>query len=241
MNPNYIRISAKEWNEPIHRIISTDRLLEIFTQEKNTLCAPHKWEDPFENILERVWYRKHTGGPSFQFPLRGRSYGQCWTRQSNHDAAWRCYSPNRNGVQLTTTIRKLYTSLENTQNEYGTISCFIGRVSYHNERWFANKERIANYFSESTHAQVQTLLWKRDTFRWEKEVRLLFLDPRNENHGDYFKYSIQPAELYSCITLDPRMTPELADSYTQVIRKMNYNGDIIHSTLYRAPHLEISV
>ena len=241
---NYIHIAPdpRGWNTPIYRFITIDRLIELFAQRANTLVAPRKWEDPFENILERVMYRSKSDGKSFKFPLRDRAYGQCWTLRPDHDAAWRCYLPSKNGAQLTSTIRKLYISLKNAEQQYPAMSCFIGRVAYHKEKWFSDTTRIARYFKRGgTRRHVETLLWKRDTFRWEKEIRLLYLDPHAHTHGDLFSYDVDPCNLISHVTLDPRLTKHLADSYSTVLRNLGFGGPILHSSLYRAPDMEIPV
>jgi hypothetical protein len=88
---------------------------------------------------------------------------------------------------------------------------------------------------------VETLLWKRDAFRWEKEIRLLYIYPHAHTHGDLFCYEIDPCAVITHITLDPRMTNDLADSYSKVLRKLGFEGEILQSSLYRAPNIEIPV
>ena len=239
---NYIRITRNDWNTPIYKFITLDRLVELFVQKHNTLVAPRKWEDPFENILERVLYRKKNDGTLFKFPLRDRAYGQCWTLHPDHDSAWRCYLQDKNGAQLTSTIRKLYISLKNAENQYPMMSCFIGRVAYKKESWFSDPLRIARYFRRGgTQRHVDTLLWKREAFRWEKEIRHLYLDPHAQTHGDLFHYAVDPCALISDVTLDPRLSKQVADSYSTVLREIGFEGNIKQSSLYKAPDLEIPV
>lgn len=238
---NYIRITRNDWNTPIYRFITLDHLEELFVQKHNTLVAPRKWEDPFENILERVLYRK-SDGTLFKFPLRDRVYGQCWTLHPDHDAAWRCYLPDKNGAQITSTIRKLFIRLKKGVNRHPWISCFIGRVAYKKESWFLDPSRISRYFRRGgTQRHVDTLLWKRKAFLWEKEIRLLYLDPHAQTHGDLFHYDVDPCALISDVTLDPRLSKQIADSYSADLRKIGFEGNIKQSSLYRVPDLEIPV
>ena len=197
--------------------------------------APCKWDDPFENILERVRYRRKSDGQQFLFPLRDCAYGQCWTLRPDHDAAWRSYLPDKNGAQITSTIRHLYLSLKQSQNQYPLLACWIGRVTYHEKKWFS-RSLLARVFKEGgTRRQVDTLLW-------EKEVRLLYLDPRRHSHGHSFHYPINPRALISRVTLDPRMPEHLAKSYTKLLGdKLGFAGKIVQSSLYRCPNMEISV
>jgi hypothetical protein len=236
---NYIRITHNDWNTRIYRFIPLDRLVELFTLKHNTLIAPYKWDDPFENILERVIYHRKSDGACFKFPLRDRVYGQCWTLHPDHDAAWRCYLPDKNGAQVTSTIRKLYISLKNAEDRH-SLSCFIGRVAYKNESWFLDPFRIARYFKRGgTERHVDTLLWKRKAFRWEKEIRLLYLDPHAKTHGDFLNYDVDPYALISDITFDPRMSEQVVDSYSKVLLEIGFKGKIRQSSLYKAPDLEI--
>lgn len=240
---NEIRITRRDWWRPVHRYVSVEHFLELFVRRQNTLVAPRKWDDPFENVLERVRYRRKTDGTTFPFPLRDRAYGQCWTLREDHDAAWRCYLPGRHGVQITSTIRSLYISLQHAEPSYPTMSCFIGRVAYHKKAWFSDLSRIARIYKRGgTRRHVETLLWKRDSFRWESEVRLLYLDPRNRTHGDLFRYPVDPRTLITRVTFDPRMSTDLAGVFEQLLRnKLEYPGEIIHSSLYTGPNMEISV
>ncbi len=239
---NQIRIKRHDWNTPVFHFITMERLIELLVQKHNTLVAPHKWDDPFENILEQVVYRNKSNGNVFRYPLRDSTYGQCWTLRPDHDAAWRCYLPDGNGAQLTSSVKTLFLSLHNSQDEYQTLSCFIGKVAYKKQEWFADPARIARYFKKGgTENHVDTLLWKRDAFRWEREIRLLYLDPRNHSYGNLFRYTVDPSALISCITLDPRMTKEMSDSYTKMLRKLKFTGDIVQSSLYAAPDMEVPV
>lgn len=242
MIENYIRVTQNDWSAPIYRFITLDRLVDLFVQKHNTLVAPRKWEDPFENILERVLYRGKRDRTLYKFPLRDRAYGQCWTLHPDDDVAWRCYLPDKNGAQITSTIRKLYISLKKAERQYPVMSCFIGRVAYKKESWFSDPLRIARYFRQGgTQRHVDTLLWKREAFRWEKEIRLLYLHPHARTQGDLFPYPVDPFALVSAVTLDPRLSTQIADSYSTVLREIGFEGNVVQSSLYKAPNLEIPV
>ena len=48
---NYINIDLTVKDQYIYRIISVDRLHELFSNNQNSLVSPKKWEDPFENFI----------------------------------------------------------------------------------------------------------------------------------------------------------------------------------------------
>lgn len=242
---NYIRISRNEWETPIYRFTTVDRVLQLIVQGQNTLVSPRKWKDPFENILSRVPCRK-INGESFMHPHRDRVYGQCWTMIEETDATWRMYVPDENGVRLKTTIRKLHQSLHRSQDAYASISCFIGRVEYKTEDELSaclsnRKWNNEHFLGVGSQGQAESLLFKREAFTPEEEIRLIFLDPHNRGKSDYYHYPLNPSDEILQITFDPRMEDSLYDTYSSILRKYRYSGDIGKSTLYQLPISEIPV
>lgn len=242
---NYISINRSEWPTPIYRFTTVDRLLQLVVESENTLISPRKWKDPFENILSRIPCRK-ANGELYMHPLRERVYGQCWTLVEETDATWRMYVPDENGVRMKTTIRKLHQSLHRSLDSYNSISCFIGRVEYIDEneliarlsdrKW--NKEHFVDVGSQG---QAESLLFKREAFFPEQEIRLIYLDPHNIGRDDFYSYKIDVSNFIEQITFDPRMKDNLYNTYSKIIRKHGYSGDIGKSALYRLPVSEIPV
>jgi hypothetical protein len=198
MRDNYIRITQRERSAPVYRFTTIERLLNMVVQKTNTLVTPRKWEDPFENALAMHIRLLRPDGSTSPYPLRNRAYGQCWTLTKETDASWRMYVPSGKGVRLRSTIRKLYKSLENRcPVPYASMACFIGRVEYRSGEGitvlFNNKEWVnRNFRGQGTHGHVDTLLLKRTEFEPEAEVRLLYLDPQNKDHGDFLHLSDRP-------------------------------------------------
>jgi hypothetical protein len=89
---NYIDIDLNLKNQYIYRIISIDRLFELFANNENVLVSPKKWEDPFENFISKSKVLK-TDGEIVDFDFRNEIYGQCWSQHKVSDAMWRIYSP----------------------------------------------------------------------------------------------------------------------------------------------------
>ena len=225
--------------------MKVEDFLQLVVQSQNTLVSPRKWDDPFENILSRVACRK-PNGDLHKYALRDRVYGQCWTLVEESDATWRIYVPNGNGVRLKTTIRNLHQRFYKSFNSYGSISCFIGRVDYLSEdkllalfsdpKW--NKE---NLFCGNSQGQAKSLLFKREAFRHEQEIRLIYLDPHNIGVNDFYSYQINLSEFIEQITFDPRMEKKVYNTYLSIVNKYGYSGDIGKSTLYDLPVSEIPV
>lgn len=234
---NYIDIDQQEYSKNIYRIFTIDRLVEIFEQKENALVKPGLWDDPFENFILNIPIKHKTGQVS-KSTLRKRGYGQCWTLNIESDAMWRIYSPDKNGVKIQTTIRKLFQSLYSAQTSYASISCFIGKVKYY------SKEEIKKLVSDRIEGrkqfdgnigQARSLLFKRNAFRHEKEIRLIYLDPHNQANSNIYLYSCDPLSLIDRITFDPRMSPRLYNIYKKHLKGIGYRGTLVQSSLYRPP------
>ena len=247
MKNNYIRISQRERSSPVYRFTTIERLLNVAVQRTNTLVSPRKWEDPFENALAKHIRLLRPDGSASPYPLRNRAYGQCWTLTKETDAAWRMYVPSGKGVRIRSTIRKLYTSLEKRcPVPYASMACFIGRVEYKSGEeitaLFNDKEWVnRNFRGQGTHGHVDTLLLKRKEFEPEAEIRLLYLDPHNKNHGDLFTYLTEPYSVIEEVTFDPRMERNVMRDVQSILRSYGFAEEINKSGLYKAPDIEICV
>jgi len=239
---NYINIALNEGNTPIYRFTQIKWLLDSIMQKNNTLLSPRKWNDPFENALAREIRLSRPDGSTSPHPLRNRVYGQCWTLTPETDAFWRMYAPHGDGVRLRSTVRKVYQSLERSQDLHA-ISCFIGRVQYKTEKEITASWANQQFVGQGTRGHVETLLLKRMEFQPESEVRLLYLDPHNTDYGDVFSYKIKPSSMILIleVTLDPRMTDSLFDTYKSILLSAGFAGEINKSTLYRAPKITLTI
>jgi hypothetical protein len=247
MKSNYINIPLPERSAPVYRFTTIERLLDMVVQKTNTLTAPRKWDDPFENALAVYLRLRRPDGSTLAYPFRNRVYGQCWTLTKETDAAWRMYVLKDSGVRIRSTIRKLYTSLEKEcPLPFAPMAGFIGRVKYRSGEeitaFFNDEEWVnKNFRGQGTHGHVDTLLLKRTEFVLENEVRLLYLDPHNEDHGDFFPYRIDASSVIEEVTFDPRMGATQCSTYESILKKYGFAGDINKSELYKAPDIKICV
>jgi len=203
---NYIDLDLEIKDQYIYRIISLDRLYELFSIKQNVLVSPKKWEDPFENFIMNSKARL-PDGEIVSLGFRNNFYGQCWTRHKASDAMWRIYSPESNGVRIRTTVPKLAASLATTLGEWKNVQCFIGKVKYLNNSKlmaFANNV-FKRHINPPAHILAKTLLVKRPAFRHENEVRLLYFEKENGKTGVIYKYDIDPLSLIDQIMIDPRV------------------------------------
>lgn len=227
---NYIYLNPADLDKPIYRIIPASRFIQILATNKSTLVKPKKWDDPFENALLLARLRLEqdcTAG----FMAKVGGYGQCWTWHSETDAMWRIYSPNKDGVRLMTTPRKLLTSLKNVVGE----RCFIGSVQYKQKTALPAYFADINVFDASGDGMAKSLLCKKIQFRHEAEVRLIYCADESVCQGDVFSYDISPNHLFDRVLFDPRMDRAQRSFHIEVLRCLGCTSEIKRSTVYDAP------
>lgn len=234
---NFINLDLNVKDQYIYRIISLDRMYELFSTRKNVLVSPKKWDDPFENFILNSKARLPSG-EIVDLGFRDDFYGQCWTRHRASDAMWRIYSQKSDGVRVRTTIPKLADSLSVTLGKWKNIQCFIGKVKYLNNpklMEFANTV-FEGQVNPTAHLVAKTLLVKRPAFRHENEVRLLYFEKDSEKTSVIFKYDIDPHLLIDQIMVDPRvMYPEFTKIKNEIKTKTGFKGRILRSMLYAPP------
>jgi hypothetical protein len=243
MTDNLIFLTEADLDKPLYRIFSFQRLEEIFQEKKLTLVKPGLWEDPFENfILNSTGYLPD--GREFQIGFRDNFYGQCWSLTKESDAMWRIYSPEKNGVKVKTTIRKLFTPLFKVGGEHKKIngavynlSSFVGKVKYADTKTLVamlkDRERMSGkIFDQTGWGQASSFFFKRVAFKHEKEVRLIY-NSQGENQFDTFKFDVNPSELFDEIVFDPRVS--LSDYQEMKVKLLDwgYNKRVIQSGLYK--------
>lgn len=233
---NFLNLSDIDLDRPIYRVISFERLLEIFENNTNTLVKPGKWDDPFENFILKSKFQ-FDDGSLVNIEFSDQYYAQCWTLHKASDAMWRIYSSTSQGVRIKTTIRKLAFSLADGENECCNSRCFIGRVEYlsnPNLMKFANNALRGLPTSQKF---ANTLLVKRPAFKHEREVRLIYFDSGEKNKSDVYAYKIDPNDLIDQIMIDPRLSvTEYKELKERIKHETSFKGEIRRSLIYAPPN-----
>ena len=237
MNNNYLNIKEEDKEKYIYRIISFEKLMEMFETEKMTLFKPRLWEDPFENYILN-YFEKDYKKENFDFNFRNSLYANCWSLNNRSDALWRIYSPSKNGVCIRSTIMKLFKSLYDKGGHYSKISCFIGKVIYLPQGVINKKlDNFKKNFNKNPIGSglADTLLFKRTAFEYEKEIRLISHEPI-PNNQDYYKYDFYPHLVIDQVTFDPRMGENAYKSFSSYFKDMTqFKGKVRKSSLYKIP------
>lgn len=243
---------------PLRRIFPLDRLLDIIRSGEMTLVSPSHWDDPhedpparglligFPNLPERV--------PRQLADYLAPAWAQCWSLNPGSDTLLRAYSsvrPDENtkrnsdrvheGVTVTTTVRQLVSAARCWHEAGADAHVVIGRVEYHERSEIAqrvvnacNGERGPEFFC-TVQGRAESLMWKRDYFSHEQEVRLLLIDrafkhdaPRPSRRA----VKVDPNALFTAISVDPRLVAFEAREREREIKDAGYGGEIKADTSY---------
>lgn len=228
---------------PIYRVFPRKWFLELIKNSNNGLVKPRVWDDPFENAFLKCTAVMDSGEEASLEKLREKWYGQCWTTEKDTDAMWRIYSPNKDGVRVKTTVKKIFSHLWNScPNGYAAKSCFIGKVEY-KSREEIEKAMAGSYvqnliFNEKVTAR--TLLIKRREFDHEKEVRILFHDMPNSGTDAVHQYKVELNDTLEEVTVDPRADPEEVDKLAIILKDLGLKAPVNQSNLYSFTPMKIN-
>ncbi len=228
----YFNIPISQRNYPIYRIISPERLYELFGKCVNTLVKPIAWDDPFENFVLGL-KGQLPSGETVEFAQRYNFYGQCWTLGGASDAMWRIYSSDKRSIRIKVRLRTLVEPF--SRSAIGIV--LVGKVRYLNTedllKWA--KKVIRDADAPDVRVLASTLLVKRKAFSHEQEVRLLYYEPRDEQPM-LFQYHVDPHALVEGMVVDPRLSVDEATKFIEEIRKRtHFRGPITRSDLYAPP------
>jgi hypothetical protein len=228
----YVNIRRRDRDNFVYRIISVERLFEIFEKRVNTLVKPLLWDDPFENFIQGI-KGQLPSGQLVEFAQRYDFYGQCWTLVGASDAMWRIYSSDKRAVRIKVRIKTLLESLAPTAK--GVV--LVGKVHYLDGEEMLKWARRVIRDDEDPDVRLigRTLLAKRKAFEHEQEVRLLCFDTA-DGDGKLFQYHIEPEAFIEDMVVDPRLPTNQATALIEEIKeKTHFGGDIRHSDLYATP------
>ena len=231
---NYIFMNEDEIDNPIYRIFSIVRFFEMIKNKEIVMVKPELWDDPFENPLANLKFESNYGevvGCGFAEYI----FGQCWSKCKESDAMWRIYSPDTNGVMVSTTPRKILKYLKSRVGETSICTCFIGKVQYKSSEDLYGEIESINILDSTGIGIAKTLLFKREAFSHEKEVRLIYTGEQKYSNCKIFRFEFEPNDLIEQIIFDPRMNDDVKECYSYYIEKLGYKIKIQDSELYSLP------
>lgn len=240
-------IGLTNLNQRIYRVFSITRALDLFEKKQNTLVHPSMWDDPFENFfLNARFFDKAANKEIDVSRIKTSWYGQCWTTVPDTDAMWRIYSPNKDGVCIATTVRKLFESIFYPDDDRSSLKSFLGKVEY------VDKKTIPDFAKKFTSSDLslgdgnkkfaESLLIKRSEFEHEHEIRLLFNDADEQFIGkSVMTYHFDAVSMIDNIMFDPRLDHRIMCSFSEAFQALGAKCNIEKSQLYAVPELWVNL
>jgi hypothetical protein len=239
LNSNAINL---ELNQKIYRIFDYNYFLSDLKEKHLTLVKPNCWQDPFENlIMNSTGILKDGREVSFE-PIREHYYAQCWSLNKECDGLWRNYKgQNEFAIKVKTNINKLFNSIYNIHNKFHYLSYFIGKVEYFSD--VKLKKYIENKFdvlgANSGIEFAETLLIKRKSFNYEKEVRLIIRSEKSTNN--LLQVDCDLNDFIEEIIFDPWVKEDIYKQRSDELKKNGYLGKISRSKMYDKINLNIQI
>lgn len=156
----------------LYHMLQWPHAKEILESGRFRLSRVDSWEDWYE----KRWRTRIFGESGTSSVVQ--AYGLCWTTRRFDEPFWRLAAFRRNHpiVRIRCSVRALVNAL-GTLNEDSVGRIFLGKVRYRREndvKALASRSRIES--SGGLEVAGNLLLHKRRAFRFEREVRLLWLD-----------------------------------------------------------------
>jgi hypothetical protein len=160
----------------IYHYLEYPHALAIFSENRLRLTLPASWADPYE----RAW-----SGTVFKGALKKTSaYALCWSRSRFDAPAWRMVGFGRPNAIVRIRIR-----VRDILAAAGTFAAeqrgafFVGKVRYEREQTLQRLGTLAHAgeMKDLARGAADLLLRKRNAFRFEREVRTLWLNPEPQN------------------------------------------------------------
>lgn len=237
MEDNFINIETENREQKIYRIFSVDHFKDLLRTNELVLVNPKKWDDPFENFFLNGPVIDSNGQTGSLEKLAASWYGQCWTFKKESDALWRIYSPKKDGVRVSTTIKKLFSCIWDEKDKYRSLKYFIGKVSYTSrsdiENFMENTpfEYIASGGNNDKFARL--LCVKREEFSHEEEIRILVDDLDKKGKDGLYRISFDYQDILEDVCLDPRLSDGDYSALKNEFQNMGCKLPITQSELYK--------
>ena len=253
-NPSVMLRGIEDVDAPMRRIFPLWLLQRAVRLQQLTLVRPGNWEDPHEDPASLCMLNGQAFGRGQQ-PLTdylAPAWGQCWSFNPGSDTLMRAYSrvildplesrnvdPRNEGVSVVTTPRRMKEAMKAWQAHIGKGHFVLGCVAYLAPEEISQQlARILNSdlgpkFFRMVQGRAHSLLWKRNFFHHEQEVRLLHIQPDDDpNSSSLLHLPFDPNQLFQDISFDPRLRDFERDEREAEMRRVGYTGAISYDESY---------
>ncbi len=185
-------------NGHIYHMLQWDYAKAIFENGRLRLSPVSSWQDPYE----KWWCGKLFGRPSALSEIH--AYGSCWTTGAYDEPRWRMagFGKATPIVRIRSNVGALLETLTDAiTDQQGSV--YVGRVVYCGERLLRSLAQSVTVGAqkEVTRTAATMLLHKRRAFKFENEVRCLWLDRRKPT--DALWMDIDARRIISDVMISP--------------------------------------
>jgi hypothetical protein len=238
---NFLNLRDDELDQHVYRIMPQDYVFSLFAARQNVLSQVHNWKDKFENF--QLALGGVLDGERFEYGFKDDFVGQCWTRDSLSEAMWGIYAndPAVRYLRIRSTPRKLLGALVAAHPLMPREMCFIGKVEYKREQELEALVQGGGPLELGAVPFARALLLKRNAFRHESEVRLLYLgDAKDYDEKGLYRYAVDPQEMITQIMADPnRDRNKWLEDKREIERVTGFAGEIKRSKTYDPPEWNV--
>jgi len=226
-----------------YRIELLDRFYRMLDNKELVFVNPDKWEDPLENIVFNAKVIKN--GKLFSNPAKKKIFAQCWSYEGDSYGIWKIYTTKENdngvvkrhmGIRIATKLErlKLLSEWNNGDFYYGIVKYLW---KYQLDKLPKNKKYINGLRITTPNSKhIETLLIKRKSYSYEKEVRL-FTIPENtlidKKDKQLCRLFFKPLEFITSIRFDPGMEyKEFKEHKKLLVNKYGFKPSQITQSTY---------
>jgi hypothetical protein len=220
-----------EANVSVYHYLEFPHALSIFSEGRLRLADPTRWTDPYEQwccktLLER-------SGPLPQTS----AYVSCWSRSRYDEPAWRMAGFQRTNpiIRIRCRIRDILTAANAlAAQRAGTF--FTGKVCYEPEEDLLRRASSVRTgeMKDVARAAANLLLRRRNAFRFEKEVRTLWLDREPQNTALFLP--IDAKSVVRQVMCSPYAHPEQRAKIHQEFKE-RFGVEVIDSGILQPPRI----
>ena len=211
-------------SQRLYRYMHFDQAVRMLADREMWFSAPERWEDPHE-----AWWCEHLFRDKSHLGT-AYAYGTCWTRRWLDEPFWRLYgckcetepdptaAPGR-AVKVLPAVRfrarastLLEWLLESVRGK--AAKAYIGQVRYCPVEQLAHEARKIRATSKNASpTAAKGLHLKRKAFKFEDEVRMLWIDRDRKRPGHAIPFD--PLTLFDQVMIGPTRVEHL-DRYSHV-------------------------
>ena len=204
----------------LYHMLTWGHAKTIFEESRLRLSPVDSWDDPFE-----YWCR-NTG-----VRATVRAYALCWTTHTFDEPLWRLAAFRRDDtiVRIRCSVQAILHAAQ-ALNAVGTGTIYLGRVRYRRQRQLTQLAALMrNERAPARQAIADLFFKKRRAYRFEREVRLLWLDT-DGNHSSR-SVDIEPKTMITQVMISPYARSGMCDRIRTYVNK--WNVDCVQSEILK--------